>query len=924
MEPDSLKNQNRSSDENLSDLASFPERNPNPITEVDLEGQIYYLNPAARELFPDLPDLGREHPWLSGLEEFAPGSAGRPFPTREVLVRGGWYLQSIYYVAELNRLRLYGTDITERKRMEKALQESEARYRGHFDNIQEMVGVYQVVRDERGLIADRVLKDGNPAFLRTAGVDSLEQIRGQTAGQIFGQAYADRNLPVIRQVMVSGRVQVFESHRETNGRDYITTIQRLDPDHYLATGRDITELKRVEEALRESRDDLNRAQAVAHTGSWRMDIQRNELLWSEENHRIFGIPQGTPLNYETFLGTVHPDDRSEVDRQWLAALGGKPYDIEHRIVVDGRIKWVRERANLEFDADGNLLGGFGTTQDITELKGAEERLTKSETRFRLLSETAGALLASPSPQRVVEELCTRVMEHLDCQVFFNFLVDEPRGRLHLNAWAGIPEEEARKMEWLEYGAAVCGCVAQDRQRIVAEDIFHLPDPRTDRVRSFGVQAYACHPLVAQDRLLGTLSFGTRTRSFFSALDLELMKTVTDQVAAAMEKMRLLEAIRTARDELELRVRERTVELEKANEHLAEQSRILESFFKDTITPLVLLDRDFNFIRVNEAYALASQRGVADFPGHNHFEYFPHEENEAIFRQVVKTGSPYQALAKPFSFPDHPEWGVTYWDWILTPLPDDRGETAFLVFSLEEVTDRQVAEEALRKSERQLRTLADQLLYAQENERKRIARDMHDSLGASLSALKYKLEDLAHTLPEKEPRQIEEILGSLIPIIQETIGETRRMQNDLRPPLLDDLGILPTLTWFSRQFQTIYSRIAIEQRLEVREEDVPERLKVVVFRIIQEALNNIGKHARATQIRIFLGREEDRLRVIIRDNGMGFDTKRLPESADHLSGMGLSSMKERAELSGGLFTLQTRPEQGTAIEVSWPLPDGQGR
>ncbi len=422
------------------------------------------------------------------------------------------------------------------------------------------------------------------------------------------------------------------------------------------------------------------------------------------------------MTYEKFLAIVHPQDRPYVDWEWVAAFKGKAYDIEHRIVVDGRTKWVRERAELEFDSKGNLLGGFGTTQDITARKEAEDKLKESEVRFRLLSETAGALLASPAPQQEVEKLCTRVMKHLDCQVFFNFLLDEPRGRLHLNAYAGIPEEEARKIEWLDYGVAVCGCVARDQERIIAENIFQQPDIRTDRVWSFGVQAYACHPLIVQDRLLGTLSFGTRTRSSFSLQDLELMKTVTDQVAMAMEKMRMLEEIKAGRDELEIRVEERTAELLSANQHLAEQSRVLESFFKDTITPLVLLDRDFNFIRVNEAYARSCQRTVSDFLGKNHFELYPHEDNEAIFRKVVETGIPYQALAKPFSFPDHPEWGVTYWDWILTPLADDRGETAFLVFSLEEVTDRQVAEEALRLSERELRTLADQLLSVQENER----------------------------------------------------------------------------------------------------------------------------------------------------------------------------------------------------------------
>ncbi len=681
---------------------------------------------------------------------------------------------------------------------------------------------------------------------------------------------------------------------------------------------DITERRHTEKALLDSREDLRRAQAVVRTGSWLLDIQRNELLCSDENYRIFGVPSGTPVTYERFLALVHPQDRSYVDREWMAALNRKPFDIEHRIVVDGRIKWVRERAELEFDPEGVLLGGIGTTQDITERKEAEEKLRRSEARFRLLSETAGTLLASPSPQRAVEELCTRVMEHLDCQVFFNFLVDEAQGRLHLNAYAGIPEEEARKIEWLEYAVAVCGCVAQSRQRIVAEDIFHLADPRTDLVRGFGVQAYACHPLIVHDHLLGTLSFGTKTRSSFSSWDLELMKTVADQVAAAMEKIRLLETIRASRNEMESRVLERTTELRKANQDLARQSRILESFFKDTITPLVLLDRDFNFIRVNEAYARACQRAVADFPGHKLFEFYPQEENEAIFRQVVETGIPHQALAQPFLFPDHPEWGITFWDWILTPLPDDQGKTAFLVFSLEEVTDRQTAEEALRKSERELRNLANQLLNVQEKERKRIAWDLHDSLGSTLSALKYKLEDLAQTLPEKESRQIAETLESLVPIIQGAIGETRRMQNNLRPSLLDDLGILPTLTWLSREFRKDCSRIAIEHRLEVGEEDVPEQLKEVIFRITQEALNITRRYSRATRAEIRLGRDQERLKLTIWDNGMGFDSKRPPESTDPLAVLDLSSIKERAELSGGFFSIKSSSGQGTTIEVSWPL------
>jgi len=132
--------------------------------------------------------------------------------------------------------------------------------------------------------------------------------------------------------------------------------------------------KQAKQALLENEQDLNRAQAVAHTGSWRLDVRRNQLLWSDETHRIFGIPRGTPMTYETFLSSVHPEDQKYVDQKWMAALHGEPYDIEHRIIVGDEVKWVRERAELEFDSKGELKGGFGTVQDITERKQAEEKL----------------------------------------------------------------------------------------------------------------------------------------------------------------------------------------------------------------------------------------------------------------------------------------------------------------------------------------------------------------------------------------------------------------------------------------------------------------------------------------------------------------------------------------------------------------------
>ncbi len=144
----------------------------------------------------------------------------------------------------------------------------------------------------------------------------------------------------------------------------------------------------VEEALSESEATLRRAQAIAHIGSWNLDLTDNRLTWSEETYRILGVSPGVSLSYNAFLAYTHPHDRAAVDAAWQAALKGAPYDIVHRIVVRDEIKWVRERAELALDAAGNLRAGVGTVQDVTEIEGREDELR----RFRVaMDATADAI-----------------------------------------------------------------------------------------------------------------------------------------------------------------------------------------------------------------------------------------------------------------------------------------------------------------------------------------------------------------------------------------------------------------------------------------------------------------------------------------------------------------------------------------------------
>lgn len=159
---------------------------------------------------------------------------------------------------------------------------------------------------------------------------------------------------------------------------------------------DITANRLVIERLRLSQQDLQRAQEVGAIGSWRLDVQKNELTWSEENYRIFGVTEGTAMTYEFFIGRVHPDDRAYVDSEWQAALRGAHYDIEHRLLVNGTLKWVRELAELEFDLDGSLLGGFGTTQDISDRKRTEARLQGSIVEAERANRAKSRFLAAAS------------------------------------------------------------------------------------------------------------------------------------------------------------------------------------------------------------------------------------------------------------------------------------------------------------------------------------------------------------------------------------------------------------------------------------------------------------------------------------------------------------------------------------------------
>jgi PAS domain S-box-containing protein len=231
----------------------------------------------------------------------------------------------------------------------------------------------------------------NEAGMRLVGLDNLEQALKTPVRDFFfpeDQAFVmDDFFP---SVLKTGRakIEIRFRHFKTGAALWmicnVFVLKDLN-DKIIGFGTVSTNIdnhKKAEETLRGNQADLNRAQAVAHVGSWRLNVRNNKMEWSAENYQIFGIPQGTPLIYESFLECVHPDDREFVDASWKAAMTGKPYDIEHRLIVGQAVKWVRELAELEFDESGTLCGGFGTTEDITDIKNVQETLQQERALLR--------------------------------------------------------------------------------------------------------------------------------------------------------------------------------------------------------------------------------------------------------------------------------------------------------------------------------------------------------------------------------------------------------------------------------------------------------------------------------------------------------------------------------------------------------------
>lgn len=300
---------------------------------------------------------------------------------------------------------------------------------------------------------------------------------------------------------------------------------------------DITDRKEAEAALRRSESVYRTLLEQAHDGIYVCDSVGRIVMANNVASRLLGYSQEELIGLH-IRDTYEADQRHLFDQRFAEVKQGKALRFERKAV---------RKDGSTFDAELSVTvldhgWGYATIRDITLRKQADASAQKRAERAHLLSDTLAQLLSARDPETIVRELFPKVAAHLNVDTYFNFMVDETGRALRLHSSAGLPEEITRSFERLEFGQAICGTVAQQRQRIIATDIQHSDYDKAALVRSLGIQTYACHPLMAGQHLLGTLSFASRTRPAFDDDEIEFLRIVSQYTAVALDRLRTTRAL----------------------------------------------------------------------------------------------------------------------------------------------------------------------------------------------------------------------------------------------------------------------------------------------------------------------------------------------------------------------------------------------
>ena len=691
-------------------------------------------------------------------------------------------------------------------------------------------------------------------------------------------------------------------------------------------------------SLRESREDLNRAQAVAQTGSWRMDVRRNELTWSDETYRIFRIPEGTSLTYEEFLSTVHPEDREYVDRKWSAALRGEPYEIDHRIIVGDTVKWVREKAELEFDGEGLLLGGFGTVQDITERKLAEANRAMLTDTLRILNRGGDLHSLIDETLRLIRDASgfdavgLRLRRGEDFPYFaHNGFSEEFLQEENLLCGKGLKGEIFRDEQGRAVLECTCGLVlsggtdpsmsyftkAGSFWTNVSHELLALApeaDPRTrprNRCIHAGYESVGLFPARSGGEIIGLLQLNGRRAGRFTPELIAFYETLAQNIGLALRRTLDEESLRESEDKYRSLYDEAPVgyvELDCEGRIDRVNKKMLEML---GYTAMEMLGEPlWNFVVEKKE---AEQAIKATLSG----KALPNKALERTYRRKDGTGIPVVIEGKVVRNPD----GMIY-----------RIRT-----TIQDITERKQMEEELRRSRNELEIRVQERTAELEGKNREL-QEFAFVASHDLNEPLRKIQTLGDLLKE---RSADRLRDEERDYVSRMAGAANRMQ-----------GLLDALLKYSRVETKgqAFSPVKLDQAakdaaadLEVAIQKVKARVEIDPLPIVkgdpyqlrqlfQNLIANAVKYYRSEVkpvVRIYGEEYNHACRIFIEDNGIGFDEKYLDKIFQPFqrlhgkneysgTGIGLAICRKIVERHGGTITARSTPGKGSTFIIDFPV------
>jgi PAS domain S-box-containing protein len=787
----------------------------------------------------------------------------------------------------------YFYDLSEQKKMEATVRASETLYRTIARSIPGG-GVYVVDKDYRYLVAEGPVTE---AFGLTR-----EMLEGHIVSEVFPDERG-KMMEARLQRTFTGEMVGFET--EFNGHVYWTQQAPLQDSigQAIILTLDITERKRAEEALRQSEERFARFMQHLPGLAWIKDLQGRYVYANAAAEKTFNTPR-EKLYGKTDEEIFPPGVAAQFKENDQRALGeGQGMQvIETMEYMDGVLHFSLVSKFPIPGPDGSpaLIGG--TAFDITERLQAEEALRESEERFRaILRQATAGIVRKDAEGRLI----------FVNQAFCNMLGYTEEELVGKTMWELMHPED----------------VAENKQSY-------------DRLMAEGIPFKLERRLLCED---GSVIWVDASVSPImdsagkpqSAVAVEVDITGRKQAEEALRELNL---------QLEDRVLSRTARLRAVNQTLrdeiAERKRIEEALRQSEFaarTNEEKLHTLFDLLPVGISFLSPEGQIVQMNSALSHILKLSREE---LLNQTYKSRKYIRADGMPMSAAEfasaralaerrtvhNVETGIVLADgeviWTnVSAAPVDVADVGAVVVTVD-VTDSKRAERALQESYRRLRILSQRLVEVQEDERRALARELHDRVGQTLAALNINLIIINSQLSGEAAEQIGTRLNDSMKLVAETIALVRDVMTDLRPSVLDDYGLEAALESHLAQF---ISRYNISARLEKPDRPLPRlgpSIEMTMLRIAQEALMNIARHARATEVNLSLRQEADTVCLTIQDNGIGIESW---QDANRPGSHGLTIMRERAEAFDGNLKVKSVPGQGTTVEVIIPFrKDGQNQ